>query len=86
MNKKIVIKEIDKLTSSVSKDKTISEYLIYYMVGDAKVDAFIEIGEEAKKTRVNELYLTHFMSDDNMFLNIDGSVEEIAFEEIITTN
>ena len=47
--KKIVVKEIDKYTSKLCCNKTISEFLIYLMVDDIKAHAYIEIGEEAKK-------------------------------------
>jgi len=58
VNKKILIKEIDKYQSTSFENKTISEYLIYLMEDDVKVSAFTEIGEKAKKERVNMMFLS----------------------------
>lgn len=83
MEKKIVIKEIDKLVSVVSKERVVTEYLIYYMIGDAKVEAYTELGDDAKKLRVNELLLKHIISDN--FVMGDDSVypiEKISFKEV----
>jgi hypothetical protein len=60
VNKKILIKEIDKYQSTSFENKTISEYLIYLMEDDVKVSAFTEIGEKAKKERVNMMFLSSF--------------------------
>jgi len=60
VNKKILIKEIDKYQSSSFENKTISEYLIYLMEDDIRVSAFTEIGEKAKKERVNMMFLSSF--------------------------
>ena len=60
VNKKILIKEIDKYQSTSFENKTISEYLIYLMEGDVRVSAFTEIGEKAKKERVNMMFLSSF--------------------------
>jgi hypothetical protein len=68
MDNKIVIKEIDKLVSVVSKERVVSEYIIYYMVGDVKVEAHTELGDEAKKIRVNEILLKHFINDTEFSL------------------
>jgi len=60
VNKKILIKEIDKYQSTSFENKTISEYLIYLMEDDVRVSAFTEIGEKAKKERVNMMFLSSF--------------------------
>ena len=60
VNKKILIKEIDKYQSTTFEDKEISEYLIYLMEGDVRVSAFTEIGEKAKKSRVHMMFLSSF--------------------------
>jgi len=60
VNKKILIKEIDKYQRTSFENKTISEYLIYLMEDDVKVSAFTEIGEKAKKERVNMMFLSSF--------------------------
>ena len=82
MEKKIVIKEIDKLVSVVSKERVVTEYLIYYMVGDAKVEAYTELGDEAKKLRVNELLLKHIISDNFVMGDTIYPIEEISFKEV----
>lgn len=58
--KKIIIKEIDQYKSQKFKNKTISEYLIYLMVGDTKVAAYTEIGESAKNERIHMILLSSF--------------------------
>lgn len=60
VNKKILIKEIDKYQSTTFEDKELSEYLIYLMEGDVKVSAFTELGEKAKKDRINTMFLSSF--------------------------
>ena len=60
VNKKILIKEIDKYQSTSFENKTISEYLIYLMEDDVRVSAFTEIGEKAKKDRVHMMFLSSF--------------------------
>ena len=55
-----MIKEIDKYQSTSFENKTISEYLIYLMEDDVRVSAFTEIGEKAKKERVNMMFLSSF--------------------------
>jgi hypothetical protein len=77
MEKKILIKEIDKLKSTTTKDKFISQYIIYYMVNEVKVEAFIEVGDEAMSLRVNELALTKFEDYD-----FNPSIEKITLEEL----
>lgn len=58
---RILIKEIDKYTSSVFKNKTVSEYMIYLMTEDGvKKEAYLEMGLEAKKLRVNQLLMDNF--------------------------
>lgn len=81
MKKKIIIKEIDKLKSTTTKDKFISQYIIYYMVNDAKVEAFIEFGDEAMEIRLTELTLTKFEDYD-----FNPDIERISFEELQNIN
>jgi hypothetical protein len=80
MMKKIIIKQIDILTSKLYKDKTISEYLISITQNNIPLDAFIEIGDENKKVRVNELMLKHF-PDSNQ--SVDEIIEEITLSELL---
>ena len=79
VNKKILIKEIDKYQSTSFENKTISEYLIYLMEDDVKVSAFTEIGEKAKKERVNMMFLSSF----TLTINKD---EHNSYIEEITLN
>jgi hypothetical protein len=64
MKKRILIKEIDKLTSRFHKKRIISEYLIYVIGSqdnnETILEAYNEIGYTAKNFRVNELILNHF--------------------------
>jgi phenylpyruvate tautomerase PptA (4-oxalocrotonate tautomerase family) len=80
--KKILVKEIDRLKSTTHKKKYISEYLIYVMLDDVKLNAYIEIGEKSKKERVNDLLLTHFVTEKNNKISIDGIITEMSLEEV----
>ena len=55
MDKKIVVKEIDKLKSSLHKDRIVTEYLIYLMLGDntQPLEAYTEFGE------LNKIFAHH---------------------------
>jgi len=76
MNKSLVIKEVDRYVSKLHK-KHVSEYLIYLLIDNIRVSAFLEIGEQSKKLRVNELLLEHFYFNNN--INIDSSsIKEIS--------
>ncbi len=80
---KIIIKEIDKLHSSLHKNYIVSEYLIYVMVDENQtLEAYTELGEAAKNARINELILVHFMDEDNQgIVTKEDIIEEITFEE-----
>jgi len=58
--KKIIIKEIDILTSKKHKNRIIIEYLIYLMENDVKLACYIEIGDESKDNRLNKLINNNF--------------------------
>jgi len=80
---KIIIKEIDKYRSLTFKHKLISKYIIYLTsVNNNNIEAYIEYGEEAKKARVNELLVTHFIHNNNE-INKDEIITELYLE---TTN
>lgn len=51
-SKKIIVKEFDRLHSKTFKGKFISEYLIYLMDNDIKLETYIELGDKAKNARV----------------------------------
>jgi hypothetical protein len=84
MKKKIVIKEIDKLRSFLHRDRVITEYIIYVIIDENRIqpmEAYTELGEDAKKARVNELILLHFITEDNQPIINEDIIEEISFEE-----
>lgn len=80
--KKILIKEIDRLKSTTYKKKCVSEYLIYVMLDDIKLNAYTEIGEKSKKERVNDLLLTHFITEKNNKISIDEIITELSLDEV----
>jgi hypothetical protein len=82
--KKIVLKEIDKLVSVVSPTRVVTEYMVYLMVNEQKVAAYLELGEEAKSIRVNELIIEHFIGDEHNGhkIIISNIVEEVSFEDM----
>ena len=57
MGKYILIKEI-------IKNKFISEFLIYYVVGSSKVEAYLEFSDEDVKYRVTELAVKYFEEEE----------------------
>ena len=84
--KRIVIKEIDKLKSTLNKGKVVSEYLIYLTLKNDDEDiilkGFTELGEENKKSRVNQLLLEHFLSSESLSSSkINDIIQEVSFEE-----
>ena len=60
MNKRILVKEIDKLTSTLSPDKVDFEYITYLMVDGIKAEAYTAIGEEGLKNKLREIISKHF--------------------------
>ena len=77
MDKKILIKEIDKYTN-LRKDKTFSEYIVYYVVNERNVEALIAHGEKDKTLKVNELLLKHFVyANDINWEHATYPIEEI---------
>jgi hypothetical protein len=80
--KKIIVKETDRFKSKLHKNKTISQYLIYLNIGSVPTGGWVELGEEAKKIRVNELILLHFMENNNE-INKEDVIEEYSLKELI---
>ena len=80
---KIVVKEIDVYSSKLYKSKTISEYLIYVELDGTRLHAYTELGEDAKKERVNELLLEHLITGDTTTINKDEAIEEFCLEDVI---
>jgi len=79
---KIVVKESDKLVSTLHKGKVISEYLVYLMDGDKPLMCYIEFGEPSKNDRVNDIILNHFVTDNwKKDTNMDGLITEISYNE-----
>lgn len=87
MTKKIIIKEIDKLKSAVHADRIVTEYLIYVMNhgNSSPLEAYTELGEQAKSARVNELILIYFISDETTgeIINNKDIIEEVTFDEYL---
>jgi hypothetical protein len=65
MDRKILIKEIDKYTNT-KKEKVVSEYLIYYVINGSNVVAYTELGDKNKKNRVNELLIRYFVNENDI--------------------
>lgn len=76
--KRIVIKELNK-------SETVSEYIIYLMIGEMKtpIKAFTEIGEDNKNLRVNEMILEHFVDHETLNTHNKIILEDIIFEEYL---
>ena len=74
--KRIVVQEIDKYVSIFRGEKTVVEYLIYVESNGLKLKTFTDIGETAKKIRIDELLLEFFLQE------LDGFIdkENIIFE------
>lgn len=84
--KRIVIKEIDRLMSSINKDRVVSEYIIYVKLTDCgkMIEAHTVFGESAKSEMVNRLLFEHFECDDFRSSNknlITEVIDEINFSD-----
>ena len=84
--KRIVIKEIDRLMSSVNKGRVVSEYIIYVKLTDSgkMIEAHTVLGESAKSEMVNRLLFEHFECDDFRSSNknmITEVIDEIKFSD-----
>lgn len=75
---KIVVREIDRYKSQLHKDKVESEYAIYFKLKEGiSLECHTVIGEKAKKDLVNELILTHFVSqNNNNKIDVEDIIEE----------
>lgn len=65
MDRKIIVKEIEKYSND-DKTKTLSEFLIYYVIGERNIEAYTEFGEKNKKLRVNEILLKYFVYETDV--------------------
>ena len=87
MDKKLIIKEIDKLKSALHEGRFETEYLIYVMINNntQPLEAYTELGDTAKNARVNELILIHFISEDpsEPSPTKEEIIEEVTFEQYI---
>jgi hypothetical protein len=72
-SKKIIVKEFDRLHSKTFKGKFISEYIIYLMDNDIKLETYTEIGDKAKKERVDMIVASLSNKEDYKYI-----VEEIT--------
>lgn len=84
--KKIVVKEIDKLKSTMFGDKVVSEYLIYLIMkqdgNEIKLEGYTEYGEKNKEARIDELIVEHFISNETLSkINKKEIIQEISFLE-----
>ena len=84
--KRIVIKEIDRLMSSINKDRVVSEYIIYVKLTDSgkMLEAHTVFGESAKSEMINRLLFEHFECDDFRSSNknmITEVIDEINFSD-----
>lgn len=77
--KSILIKEIDQLYSNLHKNRMVSEYLVYLMQNDVKLECYSELGKEAKDMRVNELIVSNF----DLEIALEDIIQEVTFEELI---
>ena len=89
--KKIVVKEIDRLKSTVFADKVVSEYLIYVIMNqgsnDITLKGYTEYGEKNKEARIDELIVEHFVNNETLSkINKKEIIEEISFLEHVKNN
>ena len=86
--KKIIVKEIDKLKSTMFGGKEISEYLIYLVLkqddNEIKLEGYTEYGEKNKEDRINELIVEHFINNETLSnINKNEIIQEIKFLEYL---
>ena len=85
MDTKIIVKEVDRFKSQVFKGKYISEYIIYLNFNGTNVEAFTELGEVAKKSRILDYIFPVLLGWEATLPDLD-IIEEITFEEFKITN
>ncbi len=51
----LLVKQIDVFKSVKHKGKIVAEYIIYVMIGNTPIKAYVEIGNEAKDKRILSL-------------------------------
>lgn len=72
-SKKIIVKEFDRLHSKTFKGKFISEYIIYLMDNDIKLETYTEIGDKAKNERIEMITSSSSNKEDYKYI-----IEEIT--------
>jgi len=60
MNKRIVVKEIDKFVSVTDTSKVAMEYIVYIMVGEIKVKAYTVIGIDGLSYILQQIPINDF--------------------------
>lgn len=86
--KKIIVKEIDKLKSTMFGDKIISEYLIYLVMNqdgnEVTLKGYTEYGEKNKNAKVDELIVEHFINNETLSkINKKEIIQEVSFLEYL---
>ncbi len=83
---RIIVKEIDRLKSTMFGKKAISEYLIYVVFNDGDNDitlkGYTEYGEKNKNARIDELIIEYFVNNETLNkINRNEIIQEISFLE-----
>lgn len=78
----IVVKETDQYKSSIHKNTMLSEYLIYLLMDDTLIKAYIEYGTHAKNERVFSLTNSlDIKCVGGVGIDLDNHITEIKFKD-----
>ncbi len=66
---RIVAKEIDRYESKRHKNKNISEYIIYLMVDNIPIEAYIEFGLSNRDARITQLNINNLETINYYLIN-----------------
>jgi hypothetical protein len=59
----ILVKKIDTLKSKIHKGKTINEYIIYIMIADVAIKAYLVYGKHEMIDKIDSLKEQHNIND-----------------------
>ncbi len=80
---KILVKNSDKLVSTIHDSKVVNEYLVYVLdEGDSPLYAEAVYGSADRDSAINKVFSTYF-KDDN--IKLSDVLEEVQFVDFIKT-
>lgn len=80
---KILVKNSDKLVSTIHDSKVVNEYLVYVLdEGESPLYAEAVYGSADRDSAINKVFSTYFKDDD---IKLSDVLEEVQFVDFIKT-